>query len=93
MFVSLAAFGALVSDAATFHVFTSAISFPISLAIETNLLQLRCCRIEDLSVPSLLTLMNKLVTPRPDLFLDDYTVFLVIVSVGVVIDTLIVFTV
>lgn len=37
--------------------------------------------------------MNKLVTPRPDLFLDDYTVFLVIVSVGVVIDTLIVFTV
>lgn len=30
VFVSLAAFGALVSDAATFHVFTSAISFPIS---------------------------------------------------------------
>lgn len=38
VFVSLAAFGALVSDAATFNVFTSAISFPISLAIETNLL-------------------------------------------------------
>lgn len=37
--------------------------------------------------------MSKLVAFHPVVLLDDYTVFLVIVNVGVVVDTLYIFTV